>query len=165
MEQGGEISKRKGGMNPFLWCPERPTDRTSFNGSQDMKDGTRGVMLLGSPEGRRKVSEQVYLVQDCKKDRKYTICSGNSSCSKLWKDKAWGARKFRQKEMKPRRENHPLNFECSLNTRDGLAFLSPSVRAAVMTLFTAELRAREQQKEGEVPAGFFPQLHLSGKWN
>lgn len=72
MEQGGEISKQKSGMNPFLWCPERPTDRNSFNGSQDMKDGTRGVMLLGSPEGRRKVSEQVYLVQDCKKDRKYT---------------------------------------------------------------------------------------------
>ena len=39
------------------------------------------------------------------------------------------------------------------------------VRAAAVTLFAAELREREQQKEGEVPDGFFPQLRLSGKWN
>ena len=79
-----------------------------------MRSGVRSIeVLLGSPAGRRKVSEGVHRVQRLwKRQKAYKFCSGNSSCSKSWKEKDWRAKKNRQKEMKPRRENHPLNFEC-----------------------------------------------------
>lgn len=63
--------------------------------------------------GRRKVPEEVHRVQRLwKRQKADKFCSGNSSCSKSWKEKDWRAKKDRQKERRPRRENHPLNFEC-----------------------------------------------------